>query len=65
MRSKELSQDNAKDTHSTRCKDNIYINMRSSFLAGDSIAMALYDYEAIHDGDLGFKKGDKLRILEE
>uniref|UniRef100_A0A672IE51 Tyrosine-protein kinase n=1 Tax=Salarias fasciatus TaxID=181472 RepID=A0A672IE51_SALFA len=33
--------------------------------AGDSIAMALYDYEAIHDGDLGFKKGDKLRILEE
>uniref|UniRef100_A0A672ICA2 Tyrosine-protein kinase n=1 Tax=Salarias fasciatus TaxID=181472 RepID=A0A672ICA2_SALFA len=29
------------------------------------IAMALYDYEAIHDGDLGFKKGDKLRILEE
>lgn len=32
---------------------------------GDSIAMALYDYEALHDGDLGFKKGDKLRILEE
>lgn len=29
------------------------------------IAMALYDYEAIHEGDLGFKKGDKLRILEE
>ncbi len=32
---------------------------------GESIAMALYDYEAIHDGDLGFKKGDKLKILEE
>ncbi|KAK2898026.1 tyrosine-protein kinase HCK [Channa argus] len=32
---------------------------------GESIAMALYDYEAIHEGDLGFKKGDKLRILEE
>ncbi|XP_034392160.1 tyrosine-protein kinase HCK isoform X2 [Cyclopterus lumpus] len=32
---------------------------------GESIAMALYDYEAIHDSDLGFKKGDKLRILEE
>uniref|UniRef100_A0A8C9WZD9 Tyrosine-protein kinase n=1 Tax=Sander lucioperca TaxID=283035 RepID=A0A8C9WZD9_SANLU len=30
-----------------------------------SIAMALFDYEAIHDGDLGFKKGDKLKILEE
>lgn len=27
--------------------------------------MALYDYEAIHDGDLGFKKGDRLQILEE
>ena len=35
------------------------------FAVGESIAMALYDYEAIHDGDLGFKKGDKLRILEE
>lgn len=32
---------------------------------GESIAMALYDYEAIHEGDLGFKKGDKLKILEE
>lgn len=27
--------------------------------------MALYDYEAIHEGDLGFKKGDRLKILEE
>lgn len=27
--------------------------------------MALYDYEAIHDGDLGFRKGDRLHILEE
>ncbi|XP_034445525.1 tyrosine-protein kinase HCK [Hippoglossus hippoglossus] len=33
--------------------------------AGECVAMALFDYEAIHDGDLGFKKGDKLRILEE
>lgn len=32
---------------------------------GESIAMALYDYEALHEGDLGFKKGDKLKILEE
>lgn len=32
---------------------------------GESIAMALYDYEAIHEGDLGFKKGDKLKILQE
>ncbi|KAG7323137.1 hypothetical protein KOW79_012839 [Hemibagrus wyckioides] len=28
-------------------------------------AIALFDYEALHDGDLGFKKGDKLKILEE
>uniref|UniRef100_A0A3Q2CUL2 SH3 domain-containing protein n=1 Tax=Cyprinodon variegatus TaxID=28743 RepID=A0A3Q2CUL2_CYPVA len=28
-------------------------------------AIALYDYEGIHEGDLGFKKGEKLRILEE
>uniref|UniRef100_A0A3Q3L9L4 SH3 domain-containing protein n=1 Tax=Labrus bergylta TaxID=56723 RepID=A0A3Q3L9L4_9LABR len=33
--------------------------------SGESIAMALFDYEAIHEGDLGFKKGDKLKILEE
>ncbi|XP_075901998.1 tyrosine-protein kinase HCK [Nelusetta ayraudi] len=32
---------------------------------GESIAMALFDYEALHEGDLGFKKGDKLKILEE
>lgn len=32
---------------------------------GEAVAMALYDYEAIHDGDLGFKKGDRLKILEE
>ncbi|XP_037096111.1 tyrosine-protein kinase HCK [Syngnathus acus] len=32
---------------------------------GDNIGIALYDYDAIHDGDLGFKKGDKLKILEE
>lgn len=32
---------------------------------GESVAIALYDYEAIHEGDLGFKKGDRLKILEE
>lgn len=37
-----------------------------AFLAtGDTIAMALYDYDAIHEGDLGFKKGERLKILEE
>lgn len=33
--------------------------------AGETIVIALYDYEAIHEGDLGFKKGDKLKILAE
>ncbi|XP_072571388.1 tyrosine-protein kinase HCK-like [Paramormyrops kingsleyae] len=32
---------------------------------GGTAVIALYDYEPIHDGDLGFKKGDKLKILEE
>ncbi|NP_001117012.1 tyrosine-protein kinase HCK isoform X1 [Salmo salar] len=31
----------------------------------ESIAIALYDYEGINEGDLGFKKGDKLKILQE
>lgn len=31
----------------------------------ESIAIALYDYEGMHDGDLGFRKGDKLKILKE
>ncbi|KAJ8360922.1 hypothetical protein SKAU_G00174470 [Synaphobranchus kaupii] len=31
----------------------------------ESVAIALYDYEAMHEGDLGFKKGDRLKILQE
>lgn len=49
-------------------QDNLYWNVFLFYAldaSGESIAMALYDYEAIHDGDLGFKKGDKLKILEE
>uniref|UniRef100_A0A673G025 Tyrosine-protein kinase n=1 Tax=Sinocyclocheilus rhinocerous TaxID=307959 RepID=A0A673G025_9TELE len=30
-----------------------------------NITIALYDYEAMHEGDLGFKKGDRLKILQE
>ncbi|KAJ3585859.1 hypothetical protein NHX12_012267 [Muraenolepis orangiensis] len=30
-----------------------------------SIATALFDYEGIHADDLGFKKGDRLKILQE
>ncbi|XP_036388448.1 tyrosine-protein kinase HCK [Megalops cyprinoides] len=31
----------------------------------ESIVIALYDYEATHEGDLGFKKGDRLKVLQE
>uniref|UniRef100_A0A8C1FBM5 Tyrosine-protein kinase n=1 Tax=Cyprinus carpio carpio TaxID=630221 RepID=A0A8C1FBM5_CYPCA len=31
----------------------------------EKIAIALYPYDAIHADDLGFKKGEKLQILEE
>ncbi|XP_059561860.1 tyrosine-protein kinase HCK isoform X2 [Myotis daubentonii] len=31
----------------------------------DNIVIALYDYEAIHHGDLSFQKGDQMAVLEE
>uniref|UniRef100_G3X8M0 Tyrosine-protein kinase n=1 Tax=Meleagris gallopavo TaxID=9103 RepID=G3X8M0_MELGA len=31
----------------------------------DKLVVALYDYEPTHDGDLGLKQGEKLRVLEE
>ncbi|XP_008491050.1 tyrosine-protein kinase Lck [Calypte anna] len=31
----------------------------------DKLVVALYNYEPMHDGDLGLQKGEKLRILEE
>uniref|UniRef100_A0A3Q0SEW1 HCK proto-onco, Src family tyrosine kinase n=1 Tax=Amphilophus citrinellus TaxID=61819 RepID=A0A3Q0SEW1_AMPCI len=46
-------------------KDPTTGNSGNKAVSRESIAMALYDYEAIHEGDLGFKKGDKLKILEE
>lgn len=41
------------------------LNVCSCFLDVENIAIALFDYDALHDGDLGFKKGDKLKILQE
>ena len=38
----------------------------SLFAAGpESVAIALYDYEGLHEGDLSFKKGERLKILQE
>ncbi|NWR98510.1 LCK kinase, partial [Motacilla alba] len=31
----------------------------------DKLVVALYNYEPKHDGDLGLRKGEKLRVLEE
>ncbi|NXU43190.1 LCK kinase, partial [Drymodes brunneopygia] len=31
----------------------------------DKLVVALYNYEPNHDGDLGLRKGEKLRVLEE
>ena len=44
---------------------NVFFFYSGYAIVGETIAMALYDYEAIHEGDLGFKKGDKMKILEE
>ncbi|XP_026718167.1 tyrosine-protein kinase HCK [Athene cunicularia] len=33
--------------------------------SGDSVVLALYDYEAMHSGDLSFQKGERLKVLEE
>lgn len=33
--------------------------------ARSKIVVGLYPYEAVHPDDLGFKKGEKMKILEE
>lgn len=33
--------------------------------ARSKIVVGLYPYEAVHQDDLGFKKGEKMKILEE
>ncbi|KAI1892864.1 hypothetical protein AGOR_G00137910 [Albula goreensis] len=40
-------------------------NLTASTDGSDTIVIALYDYEALHEGDLGFKKGDRLKVLQE
>lgn len=42
-----------------------YLTVSLLLLGPENIAIALYDYEAMHEGDLGFKKGDRLKILQE
>uniref|UniRef100_A0A803YCT4 Tyrosine-protein kinase n=5 Tax=Meleagris gallopavo TaxID=9103 RepID=A0A803YCT4_MELGA len=33
--------------------------------SGDNVVLALYDYEAMHSGDLSFQKGEQLQVLEQ
>ncbi|KAM6319052.1 tyrosine-protein kinase HCK [Podargus strigoides] len=33
--------------------------------SGDNVVLALYDYEAMHTGDLSFQKGERLKVLKE
>ncbi|OXB79341.1 UNVERIFIED_CONTAM: hypothetical protein H355_013262 [Colinus virginianus] len=33
--------------------------------SGDIVVLALYDYEAMHSGDLSFQKGERLQVLEQ
>lgn len=35
------------------------------FIFTDNLVIALHSYEPSHDGDLGFEKGEQLRILEQ
>ncbi|NXG79961.1 HCK kinase, partial [Baryphthengus martii] len=44
-------------------RDPTATNRRVS--SGDSVVLALYDYEAMHVGDLSFQKGERLKVLEE
>ncbi|KFQ46457.1 Tyrosine-protein kinase HCK, partial [Nestor notabilis] len=44
-------------------RDPTTTNRRVS--AGDTVVLALYDYEAMHAGDLSFQKGERLKVLEE
>ncbi|NXS55314.1 HCK kinase, partial [Brachypteracias leptosomus] len=44
-------------------KDPTATNRRVS--SGDVVVLALYGYEAMHDGDLSFQKGERLKVLEE
>uniref|UniRef100_A0A4W4FCM5 Tyrosine-protein kinase n=1 Tax=Electrophorus electricus TaxID=8005 RepID=A0A4W4FCM5_ELEEL len=52
-------------TASISCKWNQVDEIFPCSSGVENIAIALYDYEALHDGDLGFRKGEKLKILQE
>lgn len=40
-----------------------YLTKTYNILLADNLVLAIYNYEPKHDGDLGFDKGDKLKII--
>lgn len=40
-----------------------YLTKTYNVLLADNLVVAIYSYEPNHDGDLGFEKGDKLKII--
>lgn len=40
-----------------------FLSKTYSICLVDNLVVAIYSYEPNHDGDLGFEKGDKLKII--
>lgn len=47
-----------------RCRQSSHCSCPTLFPT-DNLVVAIYSYEPKHDGDLGFEKGDKLKILNQ
>lgn len=45
--------------------DRFFFSPKEQHEQNGKIVVSLYAYEAIHQDDLGFKKGEKLKVLEE
>lgn len=63
-----LQQLNKHHTTSRSCKITmgivyVYSTKTHNVPLADNLAVAIYSYEPNHDGDLGFEKGDKLKII--
>ncbi|XP_061112851.1 tyrosine-protein kinase HCK [Conger conger] len=52
-------------TSQNKANKTSYSNLPACTDGPDSIVIALYDYDAMHEGDLDFKKGDRLKVLQE
>lgn len=50
-------------THVLNHFDNEILNKIYNIPLADKLVVAIYSYEPNHDGDLGFEKGDKLKII--